>query len=557
MSIANSEKFLEIRNKYLWIPVKNGAELKTLSIYDGDEKVYEFRVPADPVPNMITKSTDFIGMINVEKYIGKPLRLSGEFSPMFFASVKNNDSAWKAGVRRPYVHFTPDAGWMNDPNGLIFDGKEYHLYFQHNPLGKYWENMTWGHAVSTDLLHWEQRDDVMYPDEKGTMFSGSGLIDAKNTLGFGENAKVYFYTTAGGTSDWSNGLESIQCLAHSEDGGNTLRKDGMIIDTVKSANRDPKVYYYEPGGFYYMALFIAEPDEFAVLNSTDLRHWEETQRLHLPGLRECPDLRLIPWDESVLKTAGSDELKETYAFMAADGTYYTGSFDGRTFVPDGGMKEAFMTSIPYAAQTFFGPDRVIQVPWLRTKDKTKPYTSAMGLPRELTLALNEQGEPVILAKPVREFEAAKVKILQGVLSVDAEDTSYFSKKTDGDAAFELKLSADDLPGFELVLFDTDIIYDAYLRTLTLIGAEDMKDREEDIRKKREGAGFDAEKPSMRQMQMPKQFKDLTVFLDGNILELSVNAGREVWIYEISKDQFAGHIDLEARGSLNYTLSAIV
>ena len=108
---------------------------------------------------------------------------------------------------------------MNDPNGLVYAEGVYHLYFQHNPFDVQWENMSWGHAVSRDLLHWEQKDDVLFPDETGTMFSGSGIVNDRKMLGLPEDALVFFYTAAGNNNKWSAGKQFTQRIAYSTDGG--------------------------------------------------------------------------------------------------------------------------------------------------------------------------------------------------------------------------------------------------------------------------------------------------------------------------------------------------
>ena len=128
-------------------------------------------------------------------------------------------------------HLMPETGWMNDPNGLVCQDGIYHLFYQHNAFGTKWDNMSWGHAVSEDLLHWEHRSMAILPDEDGTIFSGSGLCNEKGLLELPENALVFFYTSAGGSSDspWSEGRQFTQRIAYSTDRGETLHKKNQVI----------------------------------------------------------------------------------------------------------------------------------------------------------------------------------------------------------------------------------------------------------------------------------------------------------------------------------------
>lgn len=158
-----------------------------------------------------------------------------------------------------------NTGWINDPNGLI-----YYLYFQYNPFDTKWENMCWGHVISKDLLHWEQKETVLYPDQDGPIFSGSGIVNENALLGLPKDAYIYFYTSAGGKSEWSKDKLPVQKIAYSIDGGNTLhKKDGCIVEHICDENRDPKVYWHEQSKAYIMLLYLTNND-YAILRSVDL-----------------------------------------------------------------------------------------------------------------------------------------------------------------------------------------------------------------------------------------------------------------------------------------------
>ena len=154
---------------------------------------------------------------------------------------------------RPCYHVTGGSGWINDPNGLIYSEGKYHLYFQHNPVDVNWGNMSWGHAESTDLLHWVQKEDVMFPDENGTMFSGCAILNERGLLGLPKDTPVFFYTVAGSASEWSKGKKFVQRIAYSTDQGETLTKiEENVLEHIEADNRDPKVYWHEEKQLYYM-----------------------------------------------------------------------------------------------------------------------------------------------------------------------------------------------------------------------------------------------------------------------------------------------------------------
>ena len=170
---------------------------------------------------------------------------------------------------RPSYHFTPLYGWMNDPNGMVYKDGEYHLYFQYNPYGSKWGNMHWGHAVSKDLVHWEHLEPAIARDPVGHIFSGSSVIDKKNTAGFGKNAIIAIYTNNSVNHD------EVQCIAYSNDNGRTFTKyEGNPVltpfDGLKDF-RDPKVFWYEKGKCWYM--IVSADKETRFYKSKNLKKW--------------------------------------------------------------------------------------------------------------------------------------------------------------------------------------------------------------------------------------------------------------------------------------------
>lgn len=397
---------LSLKQEYLYIPIKAGATEKCVEFFvengESREKVLELLIPVAEQEGD-SYSYDYYAHIPMKHLLhhrpaeNSTLLLQGEVSKLFLDSIRN-EAADRSGKEKssqcPTIHFTAHAGWINDPNGLIYADGVYHLYFQYNPLNTAWNNMSWGHAISRDLLHWEQRDTVLLPDKEGTIFSGCGIVNERGLLGLPKDALVFFYTAAGNTNQWSSGKQFTQRIAYSVDGGETLSKrETPYVDTICKENRDPKVYWHEESNAYIMALWLEEND-FAILRSTDLEHWKQSCRFTLQGAWECPDLVKL-YDAN-----GNGQ----WMFWSADGFYFFGVFDGYTFRTDGVRREAYFNKIPYAAQTYFGTkNRTISIPWLRLPNDGRFFTGAMGLPQEFTYQVCEKGERRLLQRPVREF----------------------------------------------------------------------------------------------------------------------------------------------------------
>lgn len=393
-----AERIIKAVDEYLYLPICAGGEEKRLEIFlrqdDGSrKKIFEFMVPVDG--NGTKEYTcEYFAELPTAAYQGGELLLCGDVPQVFLDEVKNSKKRRTAENRsRPVIHFTAGTGWTNDPNGLIYADGVYHLYFQYNPFNISWNNMSWGHAVSRDLLHWEQEDTVLFPDESGTMFSGCAIANEKGLLGLPEEALLYYYTAAGGSNEWSKGVDFTQKIAYSLDGGKTLAKlPKPCLPTVCRENRDPKVFWHEESGAYVMALWLKE-DIFGIFRSVDLLCWEQSDEFRLEDAWECPDLFYLR----------SEEGGGCWFFWAADGFCYPGEFDGHHFRMHGARLHAYVNKLPYAAQTFSGVEgRVISIPWLRMENDGRPFTGSYGIPVELSCKRTEDGF-ILIQKPVREL----------------------------------------------------------------------------------------------------------------------------------------------------------
>lgn len=305
---------------------------------------------------------------------------------------------------RPQFHFTARENWLNDPNGLFFFDGQYHLFFQHNPFGTEWGNMTWGHALSPDLLHWRQVEHALYPDTLGTMFSGSAVVDWNNTIGLRTGDLppiVLIYTAAGGTSPESQGKPFTQCLAYSVDGAKSWQKypGNPVLGEQRSGNRDPKVIWHEPTRRWIITLYLDEND-FALYASPDLIHWEHLHDLVAADSIECPDLFPLPVDGS--------PGQSKWVWMAGNGRYYVGDFDGRRFSPESDLLTGDWGANFYACQTYSdipaSDGRRIQIAWMKDGQYPgMPFNQQMSFPCELRLRETSRG-PRLTRWPVREIE---------------------------------------------------------------------------------------------------------------------------------------------------------
>jgi len=329
----------------------------------------------------------------------------------------NGQKIFQAGEKyRPEIHFTPHKGWMNDPNGMVYAGGIYHLFFQYNPDSTVWGPMHWGHAISTDLIHWQEQRIALYPDSLGTIFSGSAVIDKDNTAGFGKNALIAIYTNHNAVLEkMGSDTFQTQSIAFSIDNGKTWKKYGsnpVLRNPGIRDFRDPKVFWYQPERRWIMSL--ATHDHIAFYSSADLKTWKEVGKFGKNtgahgGVWECPDLLPFMVDGKQvwllivnLNPGGPNGGSATQ--------YFIGKFDGRSFTP-------FDNQIRWLD---YGPDEYAGVTWSNTGDRkiflgwmsnwqyanvvpTKNWRSAMTIPRELSI--KKAGKNYwVASKPVKELD---------------------------------------------------------------------------------------------------------------------------------------------------------
>ena len=314
---------------------------------------------------------------------------------------------------RPLLHYTPRRGASSDANGLVWFDGEWHLHYQHVPCnvapGNENCNWGWGHAVSRDLVTWEELPDTLWPDERGVAVSGSCVVDHHNSSGLGSEGRppmMVFYTAYGGSNRLSHGRSVDVCIVYSTDRGRTWRPYGgnPVIRNIDRGNRDAKVFWYEAARHWVMVLYIHNDVHF-ILTSTDLLHWQF--RSQVPGMHECPELFELP----VIDEPGTSK----WVFFGASCDYYLGTFDGMRFVPETGIIPfKYTDGSLYASQTFNdAPDgRRILVAKGQVSGQNPMLNSLITFPIELTLRRTACGLR-LHQNPVAELESLRT----GTMSV--------------------------------------------------------------------------------------------------------------------------------------------
>ena len=364
---------------------------------------------------------------------------------------------------RPSYHFTPLYGWMNDPNGMVYKDGEYHLYFQYNPYGSKWGNMHWGHAVSRDLIHWEHLDPAIARDPVGHIFSGSSVVDKKNTAGFGKDAIIAIYTNNSVNHD------EVQCIAYSNDNGRTFTKyEGNPVltpfDGLKDF-RDPKVFWYEKDKCWFM--IVSADKETRFYKSKNLKKWDYVSAFgkglgQQPCQYECPDFFQLPvnGDEKNKKWVMTMNINPGCWFGGSATEYFVGDFDGKNFTcPDANeVKWLDWGKDHYATVTFSNTgSRVLAITWMSNWQYAnltpfKQNRGANGLPRELKLY--EKNGKFYISEDVAPEALALRKSTKELGSQTVEGEKAFAGATSGmEGAFEIEADvtadANGIAGIEL------------------------------------------------------------------------------------------------------------
>ncbi|MEE1017907.1 MAG: glycoside hydrolase family 32 protein [Acutalibacteraceae bacterium] len=440
---------IEIKNKYLVFPVNSLATVKQLSFKNANKTVYSLEIKLD------NYYPDFYAYIDVSRFIGHMLDISvsPEMKPEYLtADEMDIYNAYNESMR-PTVHFTAKNGWINDPNGLIYLDSTYHMFYQYNPAGTEWGNMHWGHAVSSDLLHWREKDIALFPDERGTMFSGCAVLDENNLLhkndGDKKTALLYYTTTS----------PFCQNISYSTDGFDTIKEyeGNPTVPYIEHGSRDPKVIFCDELCCYIMALYVTD-DVYCILKSDDLANWSELQRFHMSGENECPDIFPLTADDGQRK----------WVFIGAHGLYFIGDFDTGKFVPKQEILPLHYDDTAYAAQTFSNLDngRIVRMMWDRWNLPASGFNGQMGIPTDMSLS--KVGDKYYLqAAPIREIESLYSNTNRYESVNLSTDCKFCADLEDSAYLFNIKGGQYDCGKVELNVFGKAIRLDFYKNEIAI------------------------------------------------------------------------------------------
>ncbi|MDE6057018.1 MAG: DUF4980 domain-containing protein, partial [Muribaculaceae bacterium] len=494
LGVNNTLVRVEGGDQYLMLPVQENIDDARINVLV-DGKI------AETIYVRLAKSkTDFMVPYDLSPYKGKEVILD-IVTPQGRSSVREakEDACWK-GMElvdpfvmtdtekkyRPLFHHAPLYGWMNDPNGMFYKDGVWHLYYQYNPYGSKWQNMTWGHSTSTDLINWEHQPEAIRPDGLGSIFSGSSVIDHEGTAGFGKDAVVALYTSAG--------TSQMQSLAHSLDGGRTFVKyPGNPVITLESEARDPNMFWNDVTKEWNLVLAHALDHEMLFFTSPDLKTWTLLSAFgkgegSQDGVWECPDLFKLPVD-------GTGEEKWVLIcninpggpFGGSAVQYFVGDWDGKTFKADTDAEGKVPTKwLDYGKDNYAlvswsdAPDgRRTAIGWMSNWQyaadvPTMQFRSANTLPREIGLFKGPDGQIYASSAPSPELTAmrGRLALSKGSVKVGKNPVSFaLPSENSGICEILLDIDGGSKENVTLTLSNkagnkVDMVYDAGKHTMS-------------------------------------------------------------------------------------------
>ena len=422
--LGDSHAMLRLKggSKYLLLPVEEKAEVANIRILKDNNVVQTLnvRLAVDKVDYYVPLTVKDSQLLDI--FFRGDRRTKGALAELAcWRELKYSDTFDTTNRERfrPLYHHTPLYGWMNDPNGMFYKDGVWHLFYQYNPYGSQWENMTWGHSTSRDLVRWESQPLGIEPDGLGTIFSGSCVVDKENTAGFGRNAVIAYYTSAA--------ENQTQSMAYSTDGGKTFKKyaGNPVLTAAVPDFRDPHLFWHAETNRWIMLLAVGQ--EMHIYSSANLKQWTLESRFGSEygchaGVWECPDLmRLTVRGTGQQKWMLICNINPGGPFGGSATQYFIGDFDGHKFTCESrpeGTKWMDYGKDHYATVTFDNApaNRRVAIAWMSNwqyanEVPTKQFRSANAIPRDLDL-FADGNEAYCGVTPSEEMLALRGKVVK-------------------------------------------------------------------------------------------------------------------------------------------------
>lgn len=428
---------------------------------------------------------------------------------------------------RPQFHFTPFNNWCNDPNGLVYYNGQYHLFYQYNPFGNQWGHMSWGHAVSKDLLYWTHLVPAIKEENGVMIFSGSAIIDSNNSAGFGKNAMIAIYTGHTDTLQTQN-------IAYSINEGKTFQKyiHNPVLNLHQKDFRDPNVFWYEKNKRWIMSVSHPNEHQIEFYQSSNLKNWVSLSKFgptgDISGVWECPDLMQVPVEGT--------HQKKWVLFISQNSTmqYFVGEFNGQYFInenntptilkQDDGLD--YYAAISYHQSPYKNP---ITIGWLNNWNyanniPTTPWKGIMSLPRSLSLKKSKDNY-ILIQQPIQQLATLRTQ------RFDYKEGEKIDFKGN---VFEAELifypAAKGKSGIKLAVKNNhalDIYYDADKKIMC-------------INRSKTNASFSKTFALMNTASAPIELQNgqlkWHIYFDNSVVEVFVNDGEKVFTVQVFPDE---------------------
>ncbi len=454
---------------------------------------------------------------------------------------------------RPQFHFSPSSNWCNDPNGLVYNNGLYHLFYQHNPFGNQWGHMTWAHASSKDLLHWKHLP-IAIPEENGIMiFSGTCVVDKKNTSGFGKDGKIPMVAVYTGHIE---NVSQTQNIAYSLNEGKTWTKyaNNPILDLHKKDFRDPKIFWQQNKNYWVMAVMMPVEHIVQFYSSANLKDWTHLSDFgpigDTSGVWECPDLTQVPVEGNPNKKKWLLQMSQNESMQ-----YFVGTFDGVSFTNENTTKEILR---PDYGSDYYAAITYNQLPashlptaigwannWNYANDiPTNPWKSAMAIPRTLSIK-KVNGQWILLQKPIAGLDALR-KNNKLLPNENIENNKILLQPKSNQFEFDLSITPslkNTISGVRIKVGKDAYFEIGYNNSKQLLYIDRSKTGDNSFNDKFKKMSYYEKKISLNDNKV-----DLQIFVDHSIVEVFVNGGEAVFTSQIFPKKDNSDIEIFSKNS---------